>query len=257
MIAANAATPSGISFFMTISWSVERERPNGTPRAAAERLLNEPRGGRLRACRPASAVADSSPGGSMGHAWPMLKAPTSAIAALLLVALTACGSAGSDDDKDGKNGKVTLSAEEKTAVANLQKAFTASTTGGLPAAEAKCVATEFVDRVGLAKLKSAGLLTSDDEVNTTGNAKFDADTSGKFADAFLGCVDYQQRLATETAKSDKTIDAAKLEDCLSEKLPDSLVKKMLVASQTRSSDSDRVAEEGNKAITDCKEASKK
>jgi len=119
------------------------------------------------------------------------------------------------------------------------------------------VATDFVDEVGLTKLKSSKLLTDAGEVNTTGSPTFDADTSGKFADALLGCMDYQKRLATETAKTDTTIDAAKFEDCLKEKMPDSLVKKMLVASQTNASDSAQISEQGTKAMTDCKESSKK
>lgn len=186
----------------------------------------------------------------------MKKALTAALGILLLVALTACG--GSDKADKGKSDhKVTLSAEEKTAAANLQKAFTESTTGGLSDTEAKCVATAFVDKVGLTKLKSAQLLTDKDEVNTTGNPKFDADTSGKFADSLLGCVDYQKRLATETAKTDTTIDAAKFEACLNKKLPDSLVKKMLVASQTNASDSAEIGKQGTDAMKACQDSSKK
>jgi hypothetical protein len=179
----------------------------------------------------------------------MKKACAAAVAVLLLVALSACGSGKSDN-----KGKVSLSKDEKTAVANLEKAFTESTTGALGTTEAKCVATRFVDSVGLAKLKSAKLLTSSLEVNNSGATSFDASTSGKFADALLGCVDYQKKLATETAKTDKTVDAKKFESCLRDKLPDSLVKKMLVASQTNASDAAEVGAEGNKAMTDCKTA---
>jgi hypothetical protein len=67
-------------------------------------------------------------------------------------------------------------------------------------------------------------------------------------------VDYQKKLATETAKTDKTVDAKEFESCLRDKLPDSLVKKMLVASQTNASDAAEVGAEGNKAMTDCKTA---
>jgi hypothetical protein len=182
----------------------------------------------------------------------MKKAASAVLAVLLLVALTACGS-GKADSKD----KVTLSAAEKTAVANLEKAFTESTTGALTTTEAKCVATDFVDKVGLAKLKSANLLNDKGEVNTASSPNFDTDTAGKFADALLGCVDYQKRLAEETAKTDKTIDVAKFEDCLKEKLPDSLVKKMLIASETNASDSAEIGQQGNKAMTDCKTAATK
>jgi hypothetical protein len=177
----------------------------------------------------------------------MKKAISAVLAVLLLVALTACGSG-----KSGNKDKVSLSKDEKTAVVNLEKAFTESTTGALSTTEAKCVATDFVDKVGLTKLKAADLLTDTYEVNTAGSPKFDATTSGRFADALLGCVDYQKKLATETAKSDKTIDAAKFESCLRDKLPDSLVKKMLVASQTNASDSAEIGAEGNQAMTDCK-----
>lgn len=182
----------------------------------------------------------------------MKKAFLAALGVLLLVTLTACGS-GKSDGKD----KVSLSADEKKAVTNLEKAFTESTTGALTTTEAKCVATDFVDTVGLTKLKSSHLLNDAEEVDTTSSPSFDADTAGKFADALLGCVDYQKRLADETAKTDKTIDAAKFEDCLNDKLPDSLVKKMLVASQTNASDSAAIGEQGNKAMTDCKTAATK
>jgi hypothetical protein len=182
----------------------------------------------------------------------MKKAVSAALGVLLLVALTACGS-GKSDSKD----KVTLSKDEKTAVASLEKAFAQTSTGGFTTAEAKCVATDFVDTVGLAKLKSAKLLTEDGQVNTAGSPTFDAATSGKFADALLSCMDYQKRLATETAKADKTIDAEKFETCLEKNLPDSLVKKMLVASQTNSSDSAEVGEQGKKAMTDCEAEAKK
>jgi hypothetical protein len=182
----------------------------------------------------------------------MKKAFTAALGILFVVALTACGSG-----KSGNKDKITLSKDEKTAVASLEKAFTSSTTGAMTTTEARCVATHFVDSTGLTKLKSAKLLTDTNEVNTAGSPVFDTATSGKFADALLGCLDYQKKLATETAKTDTTIDADKFESCLRDKLPDSLVKKLLVASQTNSSDSAEVGAEGNKAMTDCKAAAKK
>lgn len=177
----------------------------------------------------------------------MKKALPALLAVLLLVALSACGSG-----KSGNKDKVSLSKDEKTAVANLEDAFTQSTTGALTRTEATCVASHFVDSVGLAKLKSQKLLTNSLDVNNSGTTSFDKATSGKFADALLGCVDYQKKLATETAKTDKNLDAGKFESCLRDKLPDSLVKKMLVAAQTNSSDSATVGAEGNKAMTDCK-----
>jgi hypothetical protein len=179
----------------------------------------------------------------------MKKASTAVLGALLLIALTACGS-GSSDHK-------ALSKDEKAAVASLEKTFTSSSTGALTTTEAKCVATKFVSTVGVKKLKAAKLLDKDNKVNTTTSPAFDASTSGKFADALLGCVDYQKRLADETVKSDPTIDAAKFEKCQQDKLPDSLVKKMLVASQTQSKDAATIGQQGTKAMTDCKASSKK
>jgi hypothetical protein len=183
---------------------------------------------------------------------PMKKAILASLGVLLLIALTACGS-GKSGDKD----KISLSKDEKTAAANLQKVFTESSSDGLTTTEAKCVATHFVDSVGLTKLKSTKLLTDTYEVDTTASPTFDADTAGKFADSLLGCVNYQKQLAEQTAKTDTTIDETKFEDCLEEKLPDSLVKKMLVAAQTNSSDATDIGTQGQKALTDCKTTAKK
>jgi hypothetical protein len=182
----------------------------------------------------------------------MFKASSAALGVLLAVLLTACGS-GSSDKKD----TVSLSKDEKTAAASLEKAFTSSSTGALTTTEAKCTATRFVGTVGLAKLKSSKLIDDKLQVNTAGSPTFDAATSGKFADALLGCVKYQARLAQETAKSDTTIDAKKFEACLDKELPNSLVKKMLVAEQTQSKDAATIGAQGTKAMTDCKTQAKK
>jgi len=182
----------------------------------------------------------------------MFKASSTALGVLLLVAVTACGSGSSD-----KNGTAPLSKDEKTAVTSLEKAFTSSTTGALTATEAKCTATKFVSSVGIAKLKSAKLLDDKLQINTAGSPTFDAATSGKFADALLGCVKYQARLAQETAKSDTTIDATKFQACLEKELPNSLVKQMLVAEQTQSKDAATIGQQGTKAMTDCKTQAKK
>jgi hypothetical protein len=181
----------------------------------------------------------------------MKKAVPAVLAVLFLVVLSGCGS-----DKSDKH-PVTLTKDEKIAVASLKKAFTDSTTGALTPTEANCVATKFVDTVGLTKLRSTKLLTDANELNTASAPQFDAGTAGKFADALLGCIDYQKRLAEETAKTDKTVDAAKFASCLEDKLPDSLVKKMLVASQTGSADGQALGEQGNEAMTDCKTAATK
>lgn len=182
----------------------------------------------------------------------MKKALSAALGALLMTALVACGS----NSSDAKH-PVSLSKDEKVAAASLEKAFTSSSTGALTTKEAGCVATDFVGSTGLAKLRSAKLLTADGKVDTAGTPSFDAETSGKFADALLGCVDYQKRLATETAKADPTVDQAKLAACLEKKLPDALVKKVLVASQTQAKDAASLNEQGTKAMTDCRTEAKK
>lgn len=179
----------------------------------------------------------------------MTKAATAALGALLLAALTACGSGSS-----AKADKPALSADEKTAATSLEKAFTSSTSGALTTTEAKCVATRFVGSVGLPKLRTAKLLNASNQVDTTASPKFDAATSGKFADSLLGCVDYQKRLAEETAKTTPGLDEAKFEACLKKNLPDALVKKMLVAQQTQSQDAATIGQQGTKAMTDCKAA---
>lgn len=185
----------------------------------------------------------------------MKKAVLAALGVLLLIALTACGSDKSDD-KDEKKA-VSLTQEEKDTAASIAKAFTEESTGALTTAEATCFAEQFVDSAGLEKLKSAKLIDEAGKLNQTG-ATFDAEVSGDFADAFLGCVDYHRRQAEEIAKADKTVDAKALESCLEDKMPNSYVKKLIVASQTQSDDGAKLGEESNKFLTDCKtEATKK
>ena len=185
----------------------------------------------------------------------MKKAVLAALGVLLLIALTACGSDKSDDKDDKKS--VSLTQEEKDTAASIAKAFTEESTGALTTTEANCFAEQFVDSAGLEKLKSAKLIDESGKLNQTG-ATFDAEVSGDFADAFLGCVDYHRRQAEEIAKADKTVDAKALESCLEDKMPNSYVKKLIVASQTQSEDGAKLGEESNKFLTDCKtEATKK
>jgi len=184
----------------------------------------------------------------------MKKAVLAALGVLLLIALTACGS--DKSDKDEKK-TVSLTQEEKDTAASIAKAFTEESTGALTTAEATCFAEQFVDSAGLEKLKSAKLIDESGKLNQTG-ATFDEEVSGDFADAFLGCVDYHRRQAEEIAKADTTVDAKALETCLEDKMPNSYVKKLIVASQTQSDDGPKLGEESNKFLTDCKtEATKK
>jgi hypothetical protein len=180
----------------------------------------------------------------------MKKALLAALGVLLLVTLTACGGSGS------KN-KVSLDKEEKKVAANIAKSFTSPSSGALTTTEAKCFSQGFVDKVGVAKLKSAKLITATGELNQSG-AVFTKDISEKFADAFLGCVDYQKRQADEIAKADTKVDAAKLQACLKKEMPESYVKNLIVASQTQSSDSAKLVQESTAKLTSCKtQATKK
>lgn len=178
----------------------------------------------------------------------MKKAVVAALGALLLLALTACGSSG--------KAKPQLSTEEQKAADNISKTFESQSNGSLTKTEASCFATNFVDKVGLDKLKAAKLITADDQMNQTGET-FTAEISGKFADAFLGCVDYTKRQAEQIAKADSTIDQATLETCLKTAMPTDYVKKLIVASQTQASDSTTLTADAAKKLTDCKASATK
>ncbi|MBO9522189.1 MAG: hypothetical protein J7518_11685 [Nocardioidaceae bacterium] len=173
----------------------------------------------------------------------MKKPVLAALSVLLLLALTACGGSSKDKPK--------LDKEEKKVAKNIAQTFAQQSSGALTPKESSCFAQSFVDKVGLPELKKKKLITEKGELNQTG-ATFDKATSAKFADAFLGCVDYQKRQAEQIAKADKTVDAKKLEDCLREDLPTSFVKKLIVASQTQSSDSTKLVDESTKKVTACK-----
>ncbi|MGO4257177.1 hypothetical protein [Marmoricola sp. RAF53] len=173
----------------------------------------------------------------------MKKAVLAALAVVLTLSVAACGSDSKETPK--------LGAEEKKVAANISKTFSNESSGALTAKEADCFADGFVEKVGVKKLKAAKLINEKGELNQTG-AKFDDEISGKFADAFLGCVDYQKRQAEEIAKADKKVDAVKLQACLEKEMPESYVKKLIVASQTQSADGAKLVEESTKKLSGCK-----
>jgi hypothetical protein len=100
------------------------------------------------------------------------------------------------------------------------------------------------------------VITDAGEFNTAG-ATLDPKTSGNYADAFLGCVDYQKVQAEQVAKSDKTIDAAKLEACFKRTMPVSDIKKLIVANQTQASDASALNAASDKKAAACAKESKK
>ena len=149
--------------------------------------------------------------------------------------------------------KPTLKAYEKT----VTKAFTASTTGVLEDKDVKCFATKFVKDAGVKRLLSSQVITDTGEFNTAG-ATLDKATSGNYADAFLGCVDYQKVQAVQVAKGDKTIDADKLEACFKRTMPIADIKALIVANQTQAADAATLtAASDQKAAACAKEAKKK
>lgn len=173
----------------------------------------------------------------------MKKAVIAALAALLLFAATACGGSGDDKPK--------LSTEETKVAKNIADSFSSESAGALTAQESKCFADDFVDTVGVKKLKSSKLVDDKGELNQT-DAKFDTELAEQFADSFLGCVEYQKRQAEEIAKADTKIDKAKLEKCLDEEMPESYVKKLIVASYTQTEDSATLLQESTKKLDTCK-----
>lgn len=179
----------------------------------------------------------------------MKKAVLAAVGVILLSA-TGCGGAATKDAKDAEEAPKLTAAEKKVA-ANISKSFSTSAAGAMSTKEADCFATDFVGAVGLKELTSAKLITEAGELNPSG-AQFNTDISGKFADAFLGCVQYQKRQAAEIAQADAKIDAKKLEACLDREMPESYVKKLIIASQTQPTDSAKLVEESTKKLTACK-----
>jgi len=149
--------------------------------------------------------------------------------------------------------KKVLKAYDKTVTA----AFTSSTQGVLESKDVDCFATKFVKTAGVKRLLSAQIITDTGEFNTAG-ADLDKATSTNYADAFLGCVDYQKLQAEQVAKSDKTIDEAKLEACFRENMPTKDIKALIVANQTQSADATTLNADSDKKAKACaKEATKK
>lgn len=148
--------------------------------------------------------------------------------------------------------KTALKAYDKT----VTKAFEASTTGVLENKDVDCFAGKFVKAAGVKRLLSSQVITDSGAFNTAG-ATLDAKTSGNYADAFLGCVDYQKVQALQVAKSDKTIDATKLEACFKRTMPLTDIKALIVANQTQSSDATALNAASDKKASACAKASKK
>lgn len=138
----------------------------------------------------------------------------------------------------------------------VTKAFKASTSGVLSDDDVTCFASKFVKSAGVKRLLSAQVITDAGEFNTSG-AQLDTKTSGNYADAFLGCVDYQKVQAEQVAKNDKTIDADKLEACFKKNMPISDIKALIVANQTQSPEAETLNAASDKKASACAKGAKK
>jgi hypothetical protein len=150
------------------------------------------------------------------------------------------------DEKD------TLKAYDKTVTDAVSK----SSTGVLQAKEVQCFAGKFVNAVGVERLLSTQLITDVGEFNTA-SAKLDTKTSGDYADAFLGCVDYAKLQAAQYVKTDTTLDSTKLAACFKTTFSKADIKALIVASQTGSADATALTERSNKKVAACTKVSKK
>lgn len=165
----------------------------------------------------------------------------------MLIGLSACGSGG-DDAK--------LTATEQKVADNIATKFSSTDGDGLSKKQATCFAEKFVKSAGVKELRDAKLIGKDNKVLEDQTAKFDKPLSTKYADAYLDCVDFAEEVASTYAKADTTLDEAKLKKCLDEDLPDSLMKKAIVANQTGDT-SDENLTKGNKALENCVKNAKK
>lgn len=183
----------------------------------------------------------------------MKKALAALAAAILLLSMSACGGSSKDAEDSGKS---ELSAKEKKVATAVADSFSQQSAGALTKDESTCFATKFVSGVGVDKMEKAKLITADGSLNQEG-ATFDKEISGEFADAFLGCVDYQARQAQEIAKTDAKVDEAGLRDCLEEKMPDSFVRDLIVSAQVQGEDSAKLVQRSTKILTECKKTAAK
>lgn len=150
-------------------------------------------------------------------------------------------------------GCIDKSKADKAVLKNVTAAFSASSAGVLAASDVNCFSKKFVDKVGLSGLMAAQVVTDTGEFNQNG-ASLDATTSGAYADAFLGCVNYQKIQADAVAKANPKIDATKLAACLSAAMPTDYVRKLIVANQTQSAEASTLNTESNAKAATCTKA---
>jgi hypothetical protein len=178
-----------------------------------------------------------------------MKKAASALAALLfLLFLAGCGGENGNAEED-------LSKGEQKIADNIAKELTRSEDGGgsLAKKDAECFADKFVGSAGKAELEKAKLIDSEGNVQGQG-AKFDKGLSEKYADAYVGCVDFQKEVARSFAESNPAIDEQALADCLDDELSDSLVKKVIVDTRSPDTADSKDVKDANQKVADCQKS---
>ncbi|MDQ6688052.1 MAG: hypothetical protein M3Z50_10685 [Actinomycetota bacterium] len=144
---------------------------------------------------------------------------------VLMLVASACG--GSSSPK--------LSPDETKVSHNLVAYYQASSSGGVPKKAISCFADKFVQDAGVPALKKAKVVNADSSVNKQ-SVQLPPDLAGKFADAYLACVDYASSQAKAMAKQDPKIDEAKLATCIGKVLDKPTYKRVIVDSLTKKSE---------------------
>lgn len=181
----------------------------------------------------------------------MKQALLAVLVALVLGATAACGGSGGGGDK--------LTKQEQKVADNIATHFSKTSAGALKKKDAQCFGDKFVASAGVKALQKANLVDKDGKVVTTSGSspKFDKALSDKYAEAYLACVDFAAAAAKSYAASDPSVDEAKLATCLEKALPDSLMKKVIVASQSGDVNQNSDVTAANKKLLACQKSSTK
>jgi hypothetical protein len=174
-----------------------------------------------------------------------MKKALSALAAVLLLVTAACGSDGSQ-----------LSDKERKVAGNIARELSGSDAGKLDKKAATCFADEFVDRAGVPALRKAGLIDKDGAVQQQGTT-FDKGLAGKYADAYLACVDFGEQVAQAYAAQDPSLDEKAFAACLDDKLPKDTVRQVIVDNQTGKSGTSKEVTDAQEQVTGCQQKTSK
>lgn len=178
----------------------------------------------------------------------MKKACIALASVLALGVVTACG--GDSSDTSGPS-------EEERVAKNIGTHFATQSEGAMKQQDAQCFADEFVDQAGVPALEKAGLIDSQGEVRDQASPEFDEELAAKYADSYLGCVDFAAVAAASFAKRDKQLDRALLTACLEKALPDELMKKVIVATQSGKAAGNADVSKANTELSACQKAAAK